>query len=125
LAFVLTGSMVVLVVVLTRASSSGREAIERYVASIKKGETVSVSVGGREADAVTKALRDSRSFSIANFQSQQDTACFWVTLRNATTNVDARFVLAERSSKQEVTAASLARECECPVDVHRPCGLRD
>ena len=124
LAVVLVGSMIVLVVVLSRASGSGRKAIEAYVASIKAGANVSEAIAGREVDAVTRALRESESFSISNFQSQQDTSCFWLKLRGKQGDVEARAVLVDRSSTTEVSALSLGRECECPVDHDLPCRLR-
>lgn len=124
LAVVLGGSMVALIVVLWRAHGAGRNAIDAYVASIGAGATVSAPVAGSEADAVTKALRGSTSLSIGNFQSQKDTSCFWVTLHGAGPDVEARFVLAERSSGTEVTSVSLARACECPEDIDEPCALR-
>lgn len=122
-ALVLGGAMATLAVVLIRGHDEGRKAIDGYVASIKGGAAVSDAAGGREAEAVTKALRASTSISVSNFQSQHDTSCFWVTLHGGGADVDARFVLAERSSKIEVTAVSLARSCDCPDDASEPCHL--
>lgn len=123
MALVLGGAMIALVVVLARGHESGQKAIDAYVTSIKLGQPVSASVGGREADALTAALRASKSISVGNFQSQSSTSCFWVTLHGDGADVDARFVLAESASKVEVTGASLARECDCPDDAKEPCHL--
>jgi hypothetical protein len=123
-ALILVGAMVTLVVVLTRACGAGGKSIEAYVASIRAGANVTPALAGVEAEAVTKALRDSRSLSVGNFQSQQGTSCFWVTMKGNGPSVDVRFVLAERPDKEEVVAVSLARECECPVDIHKPCALK-
>lgn len=120
---VLGGAMITLVVVLTRGHADGRKAIDAYVASVKGGTDVAPSAAGQEADAVTKALRASTSISVSNFQSQHDTSCFWVTLHGGGADVDAQFVLAERSSKTEVTAVSIKRSCDCPDDAAEPCHL--
>ena len=123
LAVVLGGAMAVLVVTLTRAHGEGTRAIEGYVERIKAGAVVSDAVAGDEAEAVGRAIRASESMSVGNFQSQRGTSCFWVTL-HARPDVDARFVLAERSSDAEVTRISLVRDCECPDDDELPCHLR-
>ncbi len=120
---VMGGAMITLVVVLTRGHADGRKAIEAYVASVKGGTDATPAAAGLEADAVTKAVRASTSFSVSNFQSQHDTSCFWVTLHGGGADVDAQFVLGERASKTEVTAVSLKRSCDCPDDASQACHL--
>lgn len=122
LAVTLIGAMITLVVVLSSASSTGREAIEAYLSSIRSGASVAQSIAGDEAESLTKELRQSKSFSISNFQSQADTSCFWVTLQGEK-KVEARFVLAEKDGQTIVTAASLLRECDCPIDFDLACRL--
>ncbi len=124
LALVLGGSLVVLFVVLSGAHDAGRKALDGYVASIRKGATVSPVVAGEESSAVTELLRRTSSLSVSNFQSQHGTSCFWVALSASGRQVDARFVLSERGSSSEVVEVSLRRECECPIDFEQPCHLR-
>jgi len=119
---VLVGSMVTLFVVLTRASDAGRDAIQAYVGAIRGGAPVTPQTAGDEAESVARALRASSSFSISNFQSQQSTSCFWVALRGGPKEVEARFVLADEP-KVHVVGASLARRCDCPIDIDQPCHL--
>lgn len=124
LALVLAGAMVTLFVVLTRSSGAGRAAIERSVTAVQEGDDGAlVKVAGEEAESIRQAFLDARSFSISNFQSQRGTSCFWVKLHQRGRDVDARFVLAERGDTAEVIAVSLARGCQCPTDIDRPCHL--
>lgn len=118
-ALVLTGSMLLLAVVLAHECSAGSDTISAYAAAIRAGGEVSEAVGGAEAAELTEVLRRTSSVSVANFQGQSGTACFWVRVGGR----DARFLLADREGVMEVAGASLRRECECPVDEDEPCHL--
>ncbi|MEZ4335007.1 MAG: hypothetical protein R3B82_00075 [Sandaracinaceae bacterium] len=103
--------------------SSSREAIEAYAASVRAGAVVDPRVGGAEAAALTEVLRRTRSVSTSNFIGQAGTECVWTTLELDQGSRSVRFVLAERGDGYEVVAASLTRECDCPIDDDLPCHL--
>lgn len=103
--------------------SAGSDAIEAYAATVRGGAVVSESVGGAEAAELTEVLGRTRTVSSSNFIAQAGTQCVWVTLHLDQGSRAARFVLAERQDGFAVTAASLQRECRCPIDIHERCRL--
>ena len=119
LALVLIGAMTSLLVMLATTSAAGVKSLERYAGPIRAGAVVSADVGGAEAEALTAALRKSKSITVSNFQAQHETACFWVDLGE----VSARFELRESGDDWEVVHASLTRECDCPEAADEPCHL--
>lgn len=119
LGVVLLGSMLFLVLMLSDGAKGGVEAIEKFADPIRAGAKVSAGVAGAEADALSEALRKSKSISITNFQAQDDTGCFWVDLGG----VSATFELRESGDTWEVVHATLTRDCECPDSADEPCHL--
>jgi hypothetical protein len=122
-ALIMMVGMFVLAYVLITSSNAGRKTILEYINKIKEGEPVSEQIAGAEAEALTTAIRRSSGFSISNFQSQSNTSCFWIALQGEGAT-SAQFVLAEGSNGDTVTAASLTRECDCPIDFDQPCHLK-
>ena len=113
-ALVMVGAMVLLTVTLVGECSAGTDVVNAYVSSIRGGDAVSRAVGGDEAEALTAALRGTRSIGVDNFQAQAGTACYWVRLRQAEGDREARFLLGESGDGWRVIGASLRRECTCP-----------
>ena len=122
LALVTVGGMVLLFAGLARQCAAGGEVILAYASSIRAGAAVSESIGGAEADALTEVLRHTVSVDVQNFIGQAGTACYWVRLEGER-GTDARFVLAERGEGMHVIAATLRRDCDCPIDEELPCHL--
>jgi hypothetical protein len=121
LAVVLIGSMGVLVVTLKRSHDRGRAVFGAYVAKVRAGAHVGSAVGGVEADALERKLRQSYSVSVGNFAAQHGTSCYSATLHGSDGNTDVHFVLGVEDSA--VVALSASRECDCPEDPDEPCRL--
>lgn len=122
LSLILVGAMVFLFVTLLGAAKSGRAAIEAYVADVRRGLEVSAEVGREEAAALTDLLRTGGPVSIANFQSQARTSCFWVSV-DGVDETELRVVLREVGGGERVVAMSTRRRCVCPIDPDLPCAL--
>jgi hypothetical protein len=114
LALILLGSGALLTMTLVQECGAGTDVVRTWVASIRRGASVSGEIGGEEAQALTDVLRRTDSVSISNFQAQAQTSCYWVRLEHGDDSTPAYILLEERADGLRVIGASLHRECTCP-----------
>lgn len=123
-ALVLLGSQVLLCVFLVRECGAGGDVVRAYAATIRGGAEVSAEVGGLEAAELTAHLRRTTDVSVLNFQGQEGTACYWVTLQEEGASTSASFLLEESADgAMRVVGATLRSECDCPEDEDLRCHI--
>ncbi|MDQ3035872.1 MAG: hypothetical protein M3Y87_25945 [Myxococcota bacterium] len=118
------GIGVMLTMTLLQQCGAASDALDAYVASIRRGADVSAEIGGDDAAALTQVLRSASSVAIDDLQGQWGTACYGTRIERAGGSTAARFLLEERADGMQVVGASLRRECVCPdPDLQQPCRL--